>query len=436
MFAYYLRLAITSLKRNRTLSALMILAIAIGIGVCMTTLTVYSLMSSDPIPEKSDQLFSVRLDSWDPNQPWDEPNEPPPELTWRDATALMKSDIPVRHAAMFKGAFAIEPENKAIPPYLVVARITYKDFFAMFNVPFKYGSGWDSSADNALAQVVVLGKETNEKLFGGENSVGKTVRIDDRDFKVIGVLDEWKPLPKYYDINNGAFDDPEDIFMPWGVTVPFQVRTAGNTNAWKTETVDSFDAFLNSEQIWIQFWAELPSVTEAARYHDYLDNYVREQKKLGRFPRELNNHVTNVTDYMDERRVVQDDNRVLVGLSFLFLAVCLINMVGLLLAKFLGKSGELALRRALGASQWQIIQLNLVEVGIIGLFGGLLGLVFAFGGLAAVRVLYGDYERLATLNLPLTLEAIVIAIIASLLAGLYPAWQVGRIAPAGLLKTQ
>ncbi|HEX4910338.1 MAG TPA: ABC transporter permease [Permianibacter sp.] len=443
MFRYYLQLALKSLKRNPVLSALMVMAIAIGIGACMTTLTVYSLMAADPIPQKSDRLYAVRLDSWDPNQPWAEPNEPPPELTYRDAMALMRSDIPTAHAAMYKGAFALQPDDKSIPAYLVFARITFKDFFSLFDVPFQYGNGWDSSADTSLSQVVVLGKAANDRLFGGADSVGKTVRLNDKAFKVIGVLADWNPTPKFYDVNNGAFNDAEDIYLPFGVALPLQVRTAGNTNGWKPENIDTIESFLNSELVWIQFWAQLDgSDTESpaeqkARYQSFLDSYVMEQKKLGRFERPLNNRLSDVNQFMSEREVVGEDNRVLVGLSFLFLAVCLINMIGLLLAKFLGRAPELALRRALGASQWQVLQLNLVEVSLIGVIGGLLGLLFAWFGLIAVRALYGDgYGALTSLNGTLAAQALLIAITASILAGLYPALRVGRMAPAGLLKTQ
>lgn len=437
MFHYYLQLALKSLRRNPILSALMVLAIAIGIGACMTTLTVYSLMAADPIPQKSERLFSVRLDSWDPNSPWDEPNEPPPELTYRDAMALMRSDIPSQQAAMYKGAFALQPEDKSVPAYLVMGRITFKDFFPLFDVPFKYGGGWDSSADRELSQVVVLGKRANDRLFGGDNSVGKTVRLNDRSFKVIGVMDAWDPSPKFYDVNNGAFDESEDVYLPWGIAVPYQIRTAGNTNGWKPEDIDTYEGFLNSELVWIQFWAQLDNADQKARYQTFIDSYATEQKKLGRFARPLNNRLADVNTFMAEREVVGEDNRVLVGLSFLFLAVCLINMVGLLLAKFLGRAPELALRRALGASQWQVMQLNLVEVALIGVLGGLLGLLFAWFGLIAVRALYGDgYGALTSLNAGLASQALLIAITASLLAGLYPAVRVGRIAPAGLLKTQ
>lgn len=437
LFGYYWQLALKSLKRNPILSTLMVLAIAIGIGACMTTLTVYSLMAADPIPAKSERLFAVRLDSWDPNRPWDEPNEPPPELTYRDAMALMQSDIPSHHAAMYKGAFALQPEDKSVPAYLVLARITFKDFFALFDLPFQYGNGWDDSADRALSQVVVLGKRANDRLFGGGNSVGKTVRLNDKSFKVIGVLADWNPTPKFYDVNNGAFDEAEEIYLPFGIAVPLQARTAGNTNGWKPENIDTMEAFLNSELVWIQFWAQLDTAAQQARYQSFLDSYVMEQKKLGRFERPLNNRLSDVNQFMAEREVVGEDNRVLVGLSFLFLAVCLINMIGLLLAKFLGRAPELALRRALGASQWQVLQLNLVEVALIGVLGGLLGLLLAWLGLIAVRALYGDgYGALTSLNGSLAAQALLIAVLASLLAGLYPAFRVGRLAPAGLLKTQ
>jgi cell division protein FtsX len=79
----------------------------------------------------------------------------------------------------------------------------FSDFFPLFDVPFEYGNGWDRRADRAPEPVAVLGYKTNQKLFGGENSVGRSVRVEDRDFKVVGVLKTWRPLPKYYDPHNG-----------------------------------------------------------------------------------------------------------------------------------------------------------------------------------------------------------------------------------------
>lgn len=436
MLTYNLRLAWMSLKKHPVLSLLMIGAIGLGIGVCMTTLTVYTLMSNNPIPQKSSQLYAVQLDSWDPNEPYAESGRPPPELAYRDAVALMESTIPKRQAAMFKSGFALQDGDRKLPPYLVLARITYGDFFGLFDVPFLYGGGWDRAADRDGQAIVVLSKATNDKLFGGADSVGKTIRLDDREYRVVGVMDHWFPVPKFYDPNNGDFDEPEEVYLPWGQLTTHELTSYGNVNGWKPEKINSFQDFLNSDYLWIQFWAELPDAADKAEYQAFLDQYVLEQKKLGRFPRPLNNRLSDVMKWLEEREVVTEDSKVLLGLSFLFLIVCLLNIVGLLLAKFLGKSSEIALRRAVGATRGQIVQKHLVEVGLIGVLGGALGLLLAWGGLRGVRALYGGYDHLVSLNGELLGVALGLALLSSLAAGLYPAWRAVQLAPAGLLKTQ
>src|SRR5690348_18513474 len=62
MFRYYLDLALRSFKRNRVLTALMVLALGLGIGASITTLTVLKLLSGDPLPQKSAQVFAPELD--------------------------------------------------------------------------------------------------------------------------------------------------------------------------------------------------------------------------------------------------------------------------------------------------------------------------------------------------------------------------------------
>ena len=436
MFAYNLRLAFKSLRKNPVLSLLMIGAIGLGIGVCMTTLTVYTLMSNNPIPHKSSDLYAVQLDSWDPNEPYTESGRPPPELAYRDAVALMQSTLPKRQAAMFKSGFALQDAEAKLPPFLVLARITYGDFFGLFDVPFRFGGGWDRAADTAGAPVVVLSKAINDKVFGGADSVGKSIRLDDREYRVVGVMEHWLPVPKFYDPNNGDFDEPEEVYLPWGQLTTHELTSYGNTNGWKPEKINSFQDFLNSDYLWIQFWAELPDANSKAAYQAFVDQYVMEQKKLGRFPRPLNNRLSDVMQWLEEREVVTEDSKVLLGLSFLFLMVCLLNIVGLLLAKFLGKSAEIALRRAVGATRGQIVQKHLVEVGLIGLLGGTLGLLLAWGGLRGVRALYGGYDHLVSLNAELLGVALALALLSSLIAGFYPAWRAVQLAPAGLLKTQ
>jgi putative ABC transport system permease protein len=438
MFTYHLRLALKSLRRNPALTALMIGAIALGVGVCVTTLTVYRLLSGNPLAHRNDVLYAVTLDSWDPDQPFHRrrPELPPPELTYQDALALFQSDIPSRKVIMRKGAFVAESQREDVRPELVEARLTTKDFFAMFDVPFRYGGGWDQQADDGAQQVVVLSKGINEKLFGGHNSVGQVLRLSGADFKVLGVLEDWQPTPKVYDLNNGALDEIEGVFAPFSIGIQLQMQSAGSTHCWRDQSLDSFEEFLNSDCIWIQSWVELPGRAQVEAFRGLMDNYVREQKTLGRFPRPLNNHLRRPDEWLEVNQVVRADNRVLVGFSFMFLAVCLLNMVGLLLAKFLGAAPLVGLRRALGASRRTIFQQHLVEVGVIGLGGGLLGVAVAAVGLLGVRQLYENYQAVTQLDVTMALIALGIAILSGVLAGLYPTWRVCRLQPAAHLKTQ
>ena len=436
MFSYYLKLGWLSIRRNPLLSTLMILAIAIGIGASMSIITVNYVMSGNPIPQKSDQLFHVQLDNWDPNTPGDDGFEPPGQVTYIDSMALMQADKAFRQVASNRTGLVLEPQGDDERPFSVDVRTTWADFFPMFDLPFQFGSGWDDSADQNLEQVVVLSKDINERVFGGENSVGRNVRLSGMDYRVVGVLDTFQPVPKFYDVTNGAFNDAEDLFIPFNIAVEKNLPRNGNTNCWKAPDGDGPDAFLYSECVWIQMWVELRNDTEKQDYMAFLDAYVEEQKALGRFPRPLNNRLNNVMEWMKEREVVDDDAQVMLGLSFLFLTVCLLNTIGLLLAKFLGKTGDISLRRALGASRSSLFTQHMIESGMIGLGGGILGLGLTWLGLQGIKLLFGDYvENLVGMDWVMILTAIVLAIVSALLAGLYPTWRSCQIAPAGQLKT-
>ena len=82
----------------------------------------------------------------------------------------------------------MEPGDGHVVPFVVDARYTSADFFPMFGVPFAFGAGWTGADDDSRAQVVVISKELNDKLFGGGNSVGKTLRASDNVFRIVGVL--------------------------------------------------------------------------------------------------------------------------------------------------------------------------------------------------------------------------------------------------------
>ena len=436
MFLYNLRLALLSLRRDPVLTALMIGAVAIGIGMSTTTLAVFHSMSGNPMDYKNDQLYAVQLDNWSPNQAYNEPNDPPTQVTYRDATALVKAAKAKHQIASFVTSMTLESDKPDVKPDLIDVRATFGDFFSMFDVPFQYGGPWSKDADQNAEQVAVLDQEQNQKLFGGANSVGKEIELNNRRFRVVGVIAKWAPTPKFYDLENDQFGDPEDMFVPFTLTEPMQLHSSGNNSCWGMPSDNSFQGYLNSECVWIQFWVQVADKAAATDYHQFLDNYVQEQKKLGRFARPLNNRLSNVNEWLAYNHVVSKDSEALVGLSFMFLAVCMLNTIGLILAKFMRRSGEIGLRRAVGASKMVLFRQYLVETGVIGVSGGLLGVLLGWVGLIGVRHLLQGSDHYAQLDWTMVGASMLLAIAASMLAGIYPAWRVVRIPPAIYLKIQ
>lgn len=442
MFAYYLRLALASFRRNPGLTALMVFAIALGISVCMITLTSYRAAAHNPAGEHGKVLFAASIDSWDPEHPYEDYDKTlaPTMLTYRDAKALYASDIPDRKVMMYKAGGILSRGDRGMDPTYSSTRMTTADFFAMFDVPFLFGGPWDAKADLGPEPVMILSKETNQKAFGGVNSVGKTVLWNNREFRVVGVLDDWTPAPKYFDVSNGSFNDNENAYVPvaWGPLL--ELGSNGNTNCWKTEVIDNYQSFLNSECIWWHDWFEIRSPEKQRAFREFLDNYVLQQKKYGRFPRPLNNYLYDVDGWLKRNKVIDDDNKAMLLLAFAFLAVCLVNTVGLLLAKFLNAAPAAGVRRALGASRTDIFWQHLTESGLVALAGGILGGLLGWSGVWAMRAWYAHFLDAPLNFIPFDgmnfVIVVGIAVFAGILAGLYPAWRIGHAAPASYLKVQ
>jgi putative ABC transport system permease protein len=436
MFSYYVKLAYLSCKRTWGMTLLMVCAIGLGIGASMTTITVNYLMSANPIPHKSEQLFYVQMDSWEPNNTYDDNGDAPTQLTYRDATYLWQAQKAKRQSIQSGMAAVIEPADKEVLPFMVQGRANSADFFPMFDVPFLYGSGWDHQADLKKERVIVINAELNERLFGGKDSTGQTVRMAGEDYKVTGVIDRWNPKPRFYDTSTGSFNDVEDVFVPFSLITEQKFGRSGNTNCWKP-TESGFQAFLDSECIWVQLWVELPTAQDKDAYFSFMNAYAKEQHQYGRFARTDNNKLRDVMQWLEYAEVVSDDASMMMAMSLMFLLVCLLNTVGLLLAKFLGKASEIGVRQALGASRNDLFIQHLIESGCIGLAGGLLGLILALLGLEAIKAMYGDWIRdLAQLDFTLVAMAIGLAIVSALLAGLYPTWRACQVQPSVQLKSQ
>jgi putative ABC transport system permease protein len=431
MLGYYVALARRSLKRNVGLTVLMILAIAFGVGASMTTLTVLHVLSADPIPGKSHHLHYVQLD---PRpligyQPGGQPNE---QVSRRDAENLLRDAKADRQAMMTGGNVAVEPQRADLKPFFVDSRWTSADFFPMFEVPFVAGSGWSAEDDQHMARVVVIGRALAEKLFGSVDVVGRSVRAAGNELRIVGVIDDWRPQPRFYDVWTGHYGGGELLFAPFSTSLDLKFGHSGNMNCWD-EAIDN--TALDAPCEWIQYWAELGTSEKLETYNDYLVHDSEEQRRVGRYQRPPNVELPDVLEWLDHKKVIPDDVRLQTWIAFGFLLVCLVNTVGLLLTKFLRRAPEIGVRRALGASKRSIFVQLLVESGMIGVVGGVLGLGLAYLGLWAVRHQPAAYAELAQLDLPMLAATFALSVVASVLAGLLPAWRGCQVTPALQLKS-
>jgi putative ABC transport system permease protein len=435
VLTYYLELAVRNLRRSPGLTALMMLAIGFGVATSMTMYSVFRGLSADPIPWKSSHLFVPQIDAWGPNHRAKD-GEPPTTLTYVDAMALMREHRAYRQSAIVAIWRLIMPPrvNQDNSPIDARGYAVYSEFFPMLDVSFRYGSGWSADDDATQNPVVVISDQLNQQVFGGGNSVGKTIAIDKNDYRVVGVIKYWNPQPEFFALMRYERDQP-DFFLPVTFGVANGVLTTHADCTDGPYSGNDFAALLRSDCVWLSYMVEIDNPTAVRAYREYLDAYASEQQQLGRFQWRPNNRLRDVTSFLDYQHLVPSGTRLSLLVAQGLLVVCLLNTVALSLAKFLRRSGEIAVRRALGASRASIYAQFLIEAGVIGAGGGLLGLLLtAIGVLNVGVVMPAHLAALARIDPTLLMLTLLLAVTATLLAALYPTYRASRVQPALLIK--
>jgi putative ABC transport system permease protein len=394
-------------------------------------------MSGDPIPEKSSQLYTPQIDNWGPDKHnGDTPDRLEFQLSYIDVMGLMKASAAKRQSAMYATRLPLRPADAKQKPTKVFVRAAFADFFPMFEVPFKYGGPWSASDDESRAAVAVITKDTNDRLFAGANSVGNTIRLDNEPYVIAGVLDDWRLLPRFYDVTLRPFGDGDAIFLPFNRAIDKHMRNVGSTQC-SGDADPGWEGRLKSDCVWLQFWAELPTGMDVEKYRAFLNNYAAEQQQIGRFRWPPHTQLRDVMQWLQYMKIVPSEVHILILVSFGFLLVCLMNAMGLMLAKIMGRAADIGVRRALGASRTAIFKQCLIETGVVGLAGGIFGLILTALGLWAARsLLTKEFVALAHLDWVDTGIAVLLAVLATVLAGLYPTWRAAHVQPAWQLKAQ
>lgn len=440
MFDYYFKLGLRSLRRNRALTALMILTLAVGVAASVSTVTILHAMSGDPLPHKSDRLFVPLIDIL-PVKGYvasEKPGFAQSQMSYIDASNFMASKVGLRRTVMYGVAGQVEPARKDIGSFLAQGMAPTRDFFAMFEAPFLYGQPWSDADDSSGADMIVLSRALAEKLVGASNPVGQRVMVLGRPYMVTGVLATWNAVPRAHHIigSKGAFGAEDEFFIPFASAIRHETEHDGGMSCNGDNNVPGYQGMLKSGCTWLQFWFEMEKSADRAQLQQYLDAYAGEQRKLGRMLRNAPNRLYDLNEWMSFLQVVDNDNKLAAWLAFGFLLLCLVNTIGLLLAKFSVRAAEVGIRRALGATRRDIFRQFLIETAVVGLAGGVLGLLLAFAALAVVSKQSEELGTVAHMDMPMLLLTFAMSVTAAVLAGLLPTWRACQVTPAIQLKSQ
>ncbi|HEX4051576.1 MAG TPA: ABC transporter permease [Steroidobacteraceae bacterium] len=334
MFGYNLSLALRSLRRNPALTVLMIVAIGVGIGASMTTLTVLHILSGRSLPTNSASIFFPQVDP----MPADLYNthHPLSMMDYRSAVDLWNTRRADRQALVVQSPVKVSAPGVDRPPMMLTLLSTTPDFFPMFEVPFQYGSAWTAEEGSRRVRVAVISSDLNAKLFGGHDSVGKTIRLRDRDVRIVGVLKPWRPHPLFYDVEGsvtgsmvsmGYYGKPEDLFMPFFSALDVNDGNFSQFTCWGNGPAKP-GHLEGSPCLWVSLWVQLDSARKVAAYRAVLNNYAQQQQALGRFAK-TDTRMLDLVRRLDYERVIPGDVRLQTWLALAFLAICLFNMVGL-----------------------------------------------------------------------------------------------------------
>jgi putative ABC transport system permease protein len=408
----------------------MVLTIGFGVAATMTAMSLYQGVAADPAPTRSSRLFVPQIDAWGPAASGGT-GEPPGALTYMDARALQKAHKAKYQSAVFAIGPTITDPNGKSKPFHASGYAVSSEFFPLVDVQVLKGAAWSAAEEDGMPTVAVISGALSLRLFGTRESIGRTFNINHEAMRVIGIISDWNPQPRFYDVfGSGGFSTtPVDILIP--------ITTAGGLSLDPVGNMVCTPVTKNASDscVWMSFLVYLETAEEVKSYRSFLDAYARDMQNSGRFAWAPNNRLRALPDWLDYRQVVPSDTRISIVVAFGLLAVCVASVLGLLVVTFDQRSKEVGVRRALGATRGAVATQFLVEAGLIGVLGGIAASIFTFFASALLRAslppAIGNVLRIDSATFALT---VIAAVAVTILAAAYPSLKVANPRLASLLQ--
>ena len=383
--------ALRQLMRNPGFAITAILTLALGIGASTAVFSVAYGVLIDPFPYKDVKtLATPKLCS----SQW-------PECHWNIYSPDRFNEI-VRKTDVFSGISASTISNVVLTggsePQRLRGNYITPNTFDVMGVQPMYGR--DANEDDVKAghgEVAFLSYRYWQAHYGGNLSVlGKTLMLNGRARTVVGIM------PPRFLLRGG------DVYLPIDMTA---IDAGG-------ETVEGQTSFALVGRM-------KPGATEAEAASELqlvFDDFRRTAPLM--FPKDLRVGIMPF-DEMFQSGLASTLYLILGSVVVLLLIAC-VNVSSLLLARAVEREHEFVVRAAIGASRGRLIRHAMSESLVLALVTMPVALAFAYGGLQAMlRIVPVETipdEAVVTMNLPVLLVSICIALFTVLLFGLAPAW--------------
>jgi len=397
-----LRIAARSLARTPGFTALTTTILALGVASVVVMFAILWEVSYEPPPvPDTDTLVGISVIDRAQN---DIDNSPTSHdfADWRRMQTVF-SDI----AGVYDGTITVSGVGQA---ERYNGGFVTGTLFSLVGLPPLMGRVIEprDTVPNA-APVLVLGEDLWRNRFNSDPQiVGKTLKVNNEVATIVGVLRAGYPYP------NGA-----QLWVP--SREPYDVGARGELNYFNVFArlkpgVDIERAQVEMSLIGARLGKQYPE-TNAAIEPDVLPASV-------------------ATTGREDQRLFQ----VLFLSVFLVLIIACVNVSGLMLVRATGRTQEAGIRRAIGAGRWRLMSQMLTEALVIGALAGLLGLTLSAGALEVMsQLLPAKIENMPawwdfSVDARVATFAIVLALIATVLAGLYPALRVSGLDVNAILR--
>jgi putative ABC transport system permease protein len=398
------REALRALWRNRLRSGLTALGVAIGIGAVVCVVAI-GAAGSERAAEQLQQLGN--------NLVWVEAgsrnvsgvrtgSHTTTTLTFEDADAILR-DIPLIRSMspQVDGRISVAFGDRN---WTTVYRGVTPDYLDIRRWEVADGTAFTDKHVEQSASVALIGATLRTKLFGQDNPLGKTVRIMNQLFEVIGTL---KPKGQ----STSGQDQDDTMFVPYTTA---QKKLRGKGFVWLDDIMCSA---VSREAV----NPAIDRVTELLRQRHHLLPGAEDDFNIRR-PDEV---------IKAQIEASQSMSMMLVSLASVALLVGGIGIMNVMLVSVTERTREIGLRLAVGATQGAVRAQFLGEAVILCLFGGALGILLG---------VLGSFVIAKALEWPvrIPLEGLVVApVFASLVGvifGFYPAWRAARMDPIEALR--